>query len=123
MSDKKSISLANSPAHHSKRKYIVRRLIPIECARLQGFPDYWGYPDFKSEFTPEEESFWHEVRRVHALVNGKEYKPVKPGSLLKWYNKLHTDSSEYKMWGNGIALPCAEYVVGGVVEALAEERQ
>ncbi len=24
--------------------YIVRRLTPIECARLQGFPDTWGYP-------------------------------------------------------------------------------
>ena len=25
-------------------RYIVRRLTPIECARLQGFPDTWGYP-------------------------------------------------------------------------------
>ena len=24
-----------------RRKYIVRRLTPIECARLQGFPDWW----------------------------------------------------------------------------------
>ena len=23
------------------RKYIVRRLTPVECARLQGFPDWW----------------------------------------------------------------------------------
>ena len=23
------------------RKYIVRRLTPLECCRLQGFPDYW----------------------------------------------------------------------------------
>ena len=23
------------------RKYIVRRLTPTECARLQGFPDWW----------------------------------------------------------------------------------
>lgn len=26
---------------NSHRKYIVRRLTPIECARLQGFPDEW----------------------------------------------------------------------------------
>ena len=25
----------------SKRKWIVRRLTPLECCRLQGFPDYW----------------------------------------------------------------------------------
>lgn len=23
-------------------RYIVRRLTPTECARLQGFPDWWG---------------------------------------------------------------------------------
>lgn len=28
----------------AESSYIVRRLIPIECARLQGFPDTWGYP-------------------------------------------------------------------------------
>lgn len=33
---------------------------------------------------------------------------------LTWYNKLHTDSAEYKMWGNGIALPTALYVMQGV---------
>lgn len=27
--------------------YIVRRLTPTECARLQGFPDTWGHPDKK----------------------------------------------------------------------------
>lgn len=25
----------------AQRKYIVRRLTPTECARLQGFPDWW----------------------------------------------------------------------------------
>lgn len=24
-----------------QRKYIIRRLTPVECARLQGFPDEW----------------------------------------------------------------------------------
>lgn len=42
------------------------------------------------------------------------------GALTKWYNGLHTDSAEYKMWGNGIALPCAAFVLGGVAEALME---
>lgn len=47
------------------RKYIVRRLTPLECCRLQGFPDWWMDD-----------------------VEG-------------------SDSAKYKMWGNGIALPCA----------------
>jgi hypothetical protein len=29
-------------------------------------------------------------------------------------NGLHTDSAEYKMWGNGIALPCAAFVLGQI---------
>lgn len=49
-----------------ERKYIVRRLTPLECCRLQGFSDWWEND-----------------------ADGK------------------TDSKSYKMWGNGIALPCA----------------
>lgn len=29
------------PVYKTGRKYIVRRLTPVECARLQGFPDWW----------------------------------------------------------------------------------
>lgn len=32
----------------------------------------------------------------------------------------HSDSAEYKMWGNGMALPCVLYVMEGVAEALME---
>lgn len=62
-----------------KQEYIVRRLTPLECCRLQGFPDDWcaGIP--------------------------------------------HSDSAEYKMWGNGIALPCALYVMQGIAEELEKE--
>ena len=51
------------------RRYIVRRLTPLECCRLQGFPDWW-----------------------EDGANG-------------------SDSARYKMWGNGIALPCAADVM------------
>ena len=54
------------------RRYIVRRLTPTECARLQGFPDWWT-DDI-------------------------------PGS----------DSAQYKMWGNGQALPCELAVFIGI---------
>lgn len=58
------------------RKYVIRRLTPLECCRLQGFPDYWE--------------------------NGVE------GS----------DSARYKMWGNGMALPCVVYVMQGIKDVL-----
>lgn len=96
--------------------YIVRRLTPAECARLQGFADRWGVPDHKADFSDAECRFWQEVRDTYARINGKPQKQYTKTQLLKWYNSLHTDSAEYKMWGNGIALPTALYVMQGIKE-------
>ena len=103
-------------------RYIVRRLTPTECARLQGFPDAWGHPDTKDSLTDDEYRFWLDARNLHAEINGKSTKEYTREQMLTWYNKLHTDSSEYKMWGNGIALPCALYVMQGIAEVLNESR-
>lgn len=97
-------------------EYIVRRLTPLECCRLQGFPDGWAEIDPKEDFTDEEYEFWLNVRKTFAEINGKQTKEWTKDQMLTWYNKLHTDSAEYKMWGNGIALPCALYVMQGIAE-------
>ena len=112
MHDKQAV-LINKPPQH-----IVRRLTPTECARLQGFPDEWGHPDQKTEFTDAEYLFWMDVRNTHAAINGKTVKEYTKTQMLTWYNKLHTDSAEYKMWGNGIALPPALYVMQGIAKEL-----
>ena len=65
------IHSANPP-----RRYIVRRLTPLECCRLQGFPDWW-----------------------EDGANG-------------------SDSARYKMWGNGIALPCAADVMRRIAKEM-----
>ena len=101
--------------------YIVRRLTPTECARLQGFADWWGVVEQKQELTEEEYLFWMEVRNTHAAINGKKVQEYTPKQMLTWYNKLWTDSAEYKMWGNGIALPTALYCIQGAVDALSTE--
>ena len=101
-----------------RAQYIVRRLTPTECARLQGFPDNWGEPDKKDDFTDKEYQFWLDVRNTHAEINGKASKEYTKAQMLTWYNKLHTDSAEYKMWGNGIALPPALYCMQGMAEAM-----
>lgn len=105
------------------RKYIIRRLTPPECCRLQGFPDGWGVPDHKDRLVDEELTFWQQVRDTSASIAGKQPKKYSAEALTKWYNSLHTDSAEYKMWGNGIALPCAAFVLSGVAETLMEEKQ
>lgn len=99
-------------------KYIIRRLTPLECCRLQGFPDGWGIPDHKDKLSDEELVFWQQVRDTSASIAGKPSRKYSAEALTKWYNSLHTDSAEYKMWGNGIALPCAAFVLAGIAEKL-----
>jgi DNA (cytosine-5)-methyltransferase 1 len=62
-----------------KRNWIVRRLTPRECGRLQGFPDWW--------------------------CDGVEI----------------SDTQQYMMWGNGMALPCVEHVMRGIVKLTEKE--
>lgn len=100
------------------KNYIVRRLTPTECARLQGFPDWWGEIPKKDNLTDDEYTFWLNVRNTYAKINNKTTKEYSKEQMLSWYNKLHSDSSEYKMWGNGIALPNALYVMQGIAEVV-----
>lgn len=97
-------------------KYVVRRLTPTECARLQGFPDKWSGIETYDAMTDDEYAFWLNVRKTYDEVSGRKYKDYTKAQILRWRNGLHTDASEYKMWGNGIALPCAEFIMEGIVE-------
>ena len=60
-------------------KYTIRRLTPLECCRLQGFPDWW-----------------------EDGVAG-------------------SDTARYKMWGNGMTLPCLLYVMEGIKDSFRKE--
>jgi hypothetical protein len=66
--------------------------------------------------TDEKFAFWQEVRRVRAEINGKQYRTVKKKQMIHWYNRLHSDSAEYKMWGNGVALPVVRIPIHGMAE-------
>ena len=58
---------------------LIRRLTPLECERLQGFPDLWT-----------------------AIPSA-------------------ADSARYKALGNSIAVPCAEFILGGIVKFVKME--
>lgn len=94
--------------------YAVRRLTPTECARLQGFPDWWCDELETPEPTEEEINFWADVFETHRIVIGRAKKPKTRRQIIKWLRKPHTDSAEYKMWGNGVALPCVFFVLAGI---------
>ncbi len=95
------------------RGYTVRRLTPTECARLQGFPDNWCADLGMEKPTDEEMYFWHKVFKTYSEVTGCKMKSDK--QVAKWLKDPYSDSAEYKMWGNGVALPCVWFVLCGIV--------
>lgn len=92
--------------------YIVRRLTPTECARLQGFPDWWCSNLETENPTSEELAFWRGVFKTYAEINGTKVKYDK--QIIKWLKNPHSDSAEYKMWGNRVALPCVCFVLSRI---------
>ena len=97
--------------------YIVRRLTPTECARLQGFPDWWCDDLATQEPTQADIDYWREVFETHRKVMGTSSKPKSESQIIKWLKDPHSDSAEYKMWGNGVALPNVFFVLSGIVWA------
>lgn len=65
---------------NNEAEYVVRRLTPKECARLQGFPADW------CDDIP------------------------------------HSNSAEYKLWGNGISLPVLLPMMKAMKDVLENER-
>ena len=101
--------------NETEPEYIVRRLTPTECARLQGFPDWWCAGLGTDKPTEEEIEFWTEVFETHRSVMGTSSKPKSRNQIIKWLKNPHSDSAEYKMWGNGVALPNVYFVLSGIV--------
>lgn len=104
-----------------RQKFIVRRLTPLECCRLQGFPDGWGEIENLDDMDEPTLAFWRQVYITYRKINEL---PVQASMLtskervLRWHNGLHTDAAEYKMWGNGMAKPNAQFVVRRACEYL-----
>ncbi len=107
--DYKDPPTVNSP------EYIVRRLTPTECARLQGFPDWWCSDLGTDEPTDDEIKFWRDVFETHRKIVGTSSKPKSDSQIRSWLKNPHSDSAEYKLWGNGVALPCVFFVLSGIV--------
>ena len=103
------------PTVSKEPDYIVRRLTPTECARLQGFPDWWCDALGTDGPTEDEIEFWTEVFETHRKVMGTSPKPKSRNQIVKWLKDPHSDSAEYKMWGNGVALPNVCFVLSGIV--------
>lgn len=107
-SDYKDPPLVNAP------EYIVRRLTPQECALLQGMPTWWCDNIGIENPTEEQICWWQNVFETYNKAVGKTCKPKSRKQIEKWLKDPYSDSAAYKMWGNGIYLGNAWFVLSGI---------
>lgn len=74
--------------------YTVRRLTPTECARLQGFPDWWCRDLGTEDPTEEELAFWADVFETHRKIVTHAKKPKTEKQIRKWLTDPYTDSAK-----------------------------
>ena len=104
-----------NPVLEAGPQYVVRRLTPAECALLQGFPIDWCDELSSSNPTEEEVDLWLHVFEQYRISGHKGKKTKSRKQVKKWLRNPYTDSAAYKMWGNGVALPCVRFVLSGIV--------
>ena len=103
----------------SPEDYLVRRLTPLECCRLQGFPDGWTEHLETEEPGEQEIARWVGVFEDWYRAQGKTAR-ASPGRVAKWLKDPHSDAAQYKAYGNSVAVPCVFFVLAGI--AWAENR-
>ena len=81
----------------------VRMITPLECARLQGFPDWWT--DCLTDENPSDDEVrkWQGIFDEYCDINGRKRKTA--SQVRKWLMAESTDAAKYKMWGNGSPCP------------------
>lgn len=94
---------------------IVRRLTPLECERLQGYPDNWtliGKPkevdvkDYQITYREEMDENGEPQLEVESKILTGTHKEIKYFYIDEdGKEKEVTDSARYKALGNSIALP------------------
>ncbi|WP_423828240.1 DNA cytosine methyltransferase [Solimicrobium silvestre] len=82
----------------------VRRLTPIECERLQGFPD---------NYTRIPERFY-KTRRITKLRTPDRWEKADGGWLL-----MSADGPRYKSLGNSMAVPVMAWIGARIQMAVA----
>lgn len=76
-------------------------------------PEMWKEGSVQSHALPlvrkEDGLGWKPAERGKGVKRPKDEKAVR-----RWMKNPASDTELYKMWGNGIALPCALYVFEGI---------
>lgn len=149
LSEREYKSASDLVVSNQEQKYIVRRLTPTECSRLQGLPDDWCNPppeivepekagwvksalnkilklvfkkvDCSSHIASKSDvDWWKPICDEWAKINGK--KPKSALQIAKWLTMPISESAQYQMYGNGIALPQWVWTLGRIIETYGEHK-
>ena len=104
-------------------EYLVRRLTPGECCRLQGYPDGWCENLESPAPSNKETDRWEAIFEEWRTVMGGKTKPKTRRQIIRWLQNPHTDSAEFKAYRNSVAVPCVFFVLAGVVWTMEEGEQ
>ena len=100
--------------------YLVRRLTPGECCRLQGYPDGWCENLESPAPSNKETDRWEAIFEEWRTAMGGKTKPKTRRQIIRWLQNPHTDSAELA-YGNSVAVPCVFFVLAGIVWAQETE--
>lgn len=149
LSERDYKSASDLVVSNQEQRYIVRRLTPTECSRLQGMPDDWCNPppeivepdkagwvksalnkilklvfkkvDCSSHIASKSDvDWWKPICDEWAKINGKQ--PKSELQIAKWLTTPISESAQYQMYGNGIALPQWVWTLGRIIETYGEHK-
>ena len=104
------------PTVCTEPEYILRRLTPIECLRLQGLPDWWCDDLGDEDPSDEEIERWIRIFNEYNEAIGRKVKPKTANQVRKWLKNPYSDSSVYKMAGNGLSIPIPFYILSNIAD-------
>lgn len=110
---KRTCDYCNAPLLHTNDPQRIRALTPLECCRLQGFPDDWTDGLEIENPTDKQTAIWK--RRFADIGKKKTDKQIR-----KYLQSSGTDSARYRLWGNGVALPCVQFVINQIANKYYE---
>ena len=104
-------------------EYLVRRLTPGECCRLQGYPDGWCENLESPAPSNKEADRWEAIFEEWRTAMDGKTKPKTHRQIIRWLQNPPTDSAEFMAYGNSVAVPCVFFVLAGIVWAMEEGEQ
>lgn len=94
------------PAGQSRLRYFTE----VELARLQGFPDCWVDGLTITDPTSEQVAYWTQVWNRWRSATGNTAVQTE-AQTRRWLARTDRYIGLHKMWGNGITLPIAQWIL------------